>query len=85
MAIVDQIVRQLALKNGQSEKVAWEALVHAYFQGENFEDPQIEQLFAETFGPDFIKDLSKLYVNPFMIEGAHDPREGFMKKYNLTK
>src|SRR3989339_455087 len=79
--MIERIIDKLASKNGQTKKVAWEAFVHAYFSGETFEEEDIGQLFSETFGPEFLKDLSK-YWGGFMDKQSPSIHS-FYSKYGL--
>lgn len=82
VALVNNLVKRLALKNGQDEQSCWNAIVHALLNGESFEDKDVVQLFEESFGPDFLNDLSKIERSSPRY-GPDDHTREFIKKYSL--
>lgn len=58
--LVDSLVNKLGEKSGQDKRVIWQALVRALMHGEKFEEEDVALLFAESFGSEFVRDLSEL-------------------------
>lgn len=81
MPVLDAIIKRIAERNQQEIRVVWESIINAYLQGDDFEDEDVEQLFSETFGPDFLKELSSLLSGLYM--GAEKRREALADKYKL--
>ena len=81
MPVLDAIIKKIAERNQQEVRVVWESIINAYLQGDDFEDEDVEQLFSETFGPDFLKELSKLPSGLSM--GSKKQREALIDKYKL--
>jgi hypothetical protein len=81
VSLIDAIIKGLAKKNGQSERVVWESLVNALLHGENFEENEIVELFEEAFGPSFLVDLAEL--SSLATGGENKYIEEFKSKYGL--
>lgn len=79
--IVDAIVDRIASKSGVSKQTVWQSLIRAYFSGESFNNQEIEELFNDTFGHDFLRELSQLM--PGYYKEYKKQSEIFFKKYNL--
>ncbi len=82
VSLVNAMVKRLATKNQQSERVCWEALVQALLNGETLENQDVVKLFEESFGPSFLDNLSKLY-NTTALPGAREAIKRFKRKYQL--
>lgn len=81
VSLVNTLVEKLAVKNEQSEETTWHALVRALLNGERFEGEDIIELFTETFGAEFLKDLAWLY--PTQYWNADLKILEFRKKYSV--
>lgn len=55
---VGAIVEKIADKIGIQKDVVWKAFIRSRFEGENFEDPELRDMFAEVFSPDFLDKLA---------------------------
>lgn len=80
--LIERAMKRLAKKNQQSEKVVWEALVRGLMEGEDLENEEIKALFRESFGPDFLKELSEM--DPEQGDESYSAKlSAFIKKYEL--
>lgn len=80
--LVDVLTSKLAEKSGQHERVAWEAIIQGLLHGETFEESEVVALFEESFGPDFLNELSVLNTQS-QIDNTKVLQ--FIKKYNLRE
>ncbi len=78
VSIIDGLIRKLANKTDQSERVVWESLVAGQIQGETFEEDEITELFKESFGRNFLPDLAK-----FGQGDSEEERRSFKLRYRL--
>lgn len=80
MKLVDEIIKKIQKTTRVSEEKIWESLVHASMQGLNLDSPEARRLidFTSIFGPQFVKDLRALDMNPKTLTT-------FVKKYKLGK
>lgn len=56
--LVDIMVAKIAKSTGLSEKTVFESFVRGLVEGETFISKEVEELFAETFGPTFLEELA---------------------------
>lgn len=80
--LVEAILRHLAVKTDRSEIDIWNSFVHGLMNGETFDDTNMKTLFSEAFGPDFLKELSKIHAGFF--EGNREKMQLLFNKYKLS-
>lgn len=71
---VDALIGRLSRHTGLSGKTVWEALVRGHFEGEDFEDQNLREAFAEALSPQFLHTLSKAGANMGYVPHGDDSR-----------
>ena len=56
---VDMLIVKICHETGVSNELVWNALVRGMYEGEEFNDPKLRELFAEMILPDFLDKLSQ--------------------------
>jgi hypothetical protein len=56
--LVERIIKKLSEHTGLPSETVWNALIRGLMEGEMFADKDVEELFTQTFGPDFLKKMS---------------------------
>ncbi|MBI2356152.1 MAG: hypothetical protein HYV13_03030 [Candidatus Doudnabacteria bacterium] len=59
---VEALVDRIAKETGLESKMVWESFVRAAYTGEDMENPELRQAFAETISDDFLSRLSRLEI-----------------------
>ncbi|MDP1688688.1 MAG: hypothetical protein Q8L47_00975 [bacterium] len=83
VALIDAIVKKIVSVSQINEDVVWGALVRGLFEGETFSDPEVKKLFEETFGSDFLVELSQLQIGLFA--SYDNSMRKILEKYGLQK
>ncbi|HOX10980.1 MAG TPA: hypothetical protein P5323_00485 [Candidatus Moranbacteria bacterium] len=77
--MLNAIIRKISENNKISEQTIWDALKKGFIKGERFESHEVVKLFEESFGSEFLNDLSKVEMERWIKEDF----DNFVKKYNL--
>ncbi len=87
---VDLFIDRVSAETEVSRDLVWQAIIRGAYEGERFDDPELQQLFSELLTPDFIELLSqnkisdlrgkltksreKTPTNSFKTNGMNAPR-----------
>lgn len=77
--LLDLVISRISAKNEISEEQVMQSFFRAMIEGELFEDKDVQELFSDTFGPDFLRKLSRLSTTAF--SGGEAGIEEFIREY----
>lgn len=55
---VEALIAKISHETGINQSVVWQAIIRGMYEGEDFKDPELRDLFAETISPDFLDKLA---------------------------
>lgn len=80
--LVDAIVRRISSETGKTIADSWDIIVKGLFEGETFDESEAKKLFDNIFGPNFLKDLSRIHATFF--SGEREKMDRLMNMYYLN-
>ncbi len=80
MRVLDALIARISYETGVKGSDVWHAIIRGKFEGEDFSDPELRQLFADTLGPEVLEMLENSVPSTQLLDTLKLPPDTKMEK-----
>ncbi len=70
---LELFIAKVAEYTGNSKEIVWQSIIRGYYEGEKFEDLEIEKFLEEIFAPGFLTALAEDLSSNELLESIANP------------